>query len=452
MPLAPLKPLRRWIWRAFLQSALIPLVLVESVLIGVYLYTNESIRESQVGYLQSSALQDLDSAVRREGKVIDSRLRAIEAQVGVYRDAVAEALADRRFEPDELERQRHASTPGGVFHSRSDDGRAASFYAASTPAERQDRDKALRLSRVDPLMRSIKQADPLVAAVYFNSWDSYNRIYPYFDVLQQYPHDMDIPQYNFYYLADATHNPKRGTVWTEVYLDPAGLGWMMSAIAPVYRGDFLEGVVGLDVTVGQMLAETGNLQVPWQGYALLVGPDNAIMALPAAGEKDFGLRELTSYSYAEAVSREVLKPEDFKLDRQPGLRPLLDGMAAKPHGVVEVQLGGARAADGLERGAADWLAPAAGGGRGGYLPRDQSPGRTVPDHRLPADRRPGVLLSIVRHLDVAAFAAPERRAGRAHHRHRRHDASPGLRRTQAAGARDGHSRAGGDGRRSAACR
>ena len=308
MPLAPLKPLRRWIWRAFLQSALIPLVLVESVLIGVYLYTNESIRESQVGYLQSSALQDLDSAVRREGKVIDSRLRAIEAQVGVYRDAVAEALADRRFEPDELERQRHASTPGGVFHSRSDDGRAASFYAASTPAERQDRDKALRLSRVDPLMRSIKQADPLVAAVYFNSWDSYNRIYPYFDVLQQYPHDMDIPQYNFYYLADATHNPKRGTVWTEVYLDPAGLGWMMSAIAPVYRGDFLEGVVGLDVTVGQMLAETGNLQVPWQGYALLVGPDNAIMALPAAGEKDFGLRELTSYSYAEAVSREVLKP------------------------------------------------------------------------------------------------------------------------------------------------
>lgn len=113
MPLAPLKPLRRWIWRAFLQSALIPLVLVESVLIGVYLYTNESIRESQVGYLQSSALQDLDSAVRREGKVIDSRLRAIEAQVGVYRDAVAEALADRRFEPDELERQRHASTPAG---------------------------------------------------------------------------------------------------------------------------------------------------------------------------------------------------------------------------------------------------------------------------------------------------------------------------------------------------
>lgn len=338
MPTAPLKPLRRWIWRAFLQSSLIPLVLVESVLIGVYLYTNESIRESQVGYLQTSALQDLGSAVRREGQVIDGRLRAIETQVGIYRDAVAEALGDQRYEPDELERRRHTSTPEGVFYSRSDDGRAASFYSARTAS--QDREKALRLSRVDSLMRSIRQADPLVAAVYFNSWDSYNRIYPYFDVLQQYPHDMDIPKYNFYYLADATHNPERRPVWTEVYLDPAGQGWMMSAIAPVYRGDFLEGVAGLDVTVGQMLAEIGNLQVPWQGYALLVGRDNAIMALPAAGEKDFGLRELTSYSYAEAVSREVLKPADFKLDRQEGLRPLLDIMATRPHGVVEVQIGG----------------------------------------------------------------------------------------------------------------
>ena len=340
MPLASLKPLRRWIWRAFLQSALIPLVLVESVLIGVYLYTNESIREAQIGYLQSSALQDLDRAVRREGQVIDERLRAIEAQVGIYRDAVGEALQDSRFQPDELERMRHASTADGVFHSRSDDGRAASFYAASTPAEQQDREKALRLSRLDPLMRSIQQADPLVAAVYFNSWDSYNRIYPYFDVLQQYPHDMVIPQYNFYYLADAKHNPSRGPVWTEVYLDPAGLGWTMSAIAPVYRDDRLEGVVGLDVTVGQMLSEIGNLQVPWQGYALLVGSDNEIMALPAAGERDFGLRELTDYSYAEAVRREVLKPADFKLDRQSGLQPVLASMAKQRHGVQEVQLGG----------------------------------------------------------------------------------------------------------------
>ena len=132
MPPAPHKPLRRWIWLAFLQSSLIPLVLVESVLIGVYLYSNESIREAQIGYLQSSALQDLSSAVQREGQVIDSRLGAIEAQVTIYRDMVAAALRDTHYRPDALERQRHAQTESGIYYSHSDD---CLLYTSPSPRD-----------------------------------------------------------------------------------------------------------------------------------------------------------------------------------------------------------------------------------------------------------------------------------------------------------------------------
>ncbi|MGB4073565.1 ATP-binding protein [Pseudomonas sp.] len=340
MPRASRYPLRQWIWRAFVQSALIPLILVESVLITVYLLSNAAIRDAQIEHLQQSALDDLSAAVKREGQVIDGRLRSVEAQVQIFRDAAANALANKDFQPDALERQRHAMTDSGVFYSRSDDGRAASFYANSTPQAQQDHAKALRLSQLDPLMRSIQAANPRVAAAYFNSWDSYNRILPFFMTPEQYPHDMVIPDYNFYYLADAKHNPKREVAWTDVYLDPAGMGWMMSAIAPVYRGDFLEGVVGLDITVGQMLGEIGELDVPWQGYAMLVSRDHNIMALPSAGEEDFGLRELTEYSYAEAVRREVLKPEDFNLAKRAEMQPLLQAMAAGQGNVQEVVLGG----------------------------------------------------------------------------------------------------------------
>ncbi len=340
MPRAPRYPLRQWIWRAFVQSALIPLILVESVLITVYLLSNAAIRDAQIEHLQESALEDLSAAVKREGQVIDGRLRSVEAQVQIFRDAALNALLNQRFQPDELERQRHALTDNGVFYTRSDDGRAASFYANSTPVAKQDHAKALRLSQLDPLMRSIQAANPRVAAAYFNSWDSYNRIYPFFMTPEQYPHDMVIPDYNFYYLADAKHNPERKVAWTDVYLDPAGMGWMMSAVAPVYRGDFLEGVVGLDITVGQMLGEIGELDVPWHGYAMLVSRDHNIMALPHAGEEDFGLRELTEYSYAEAVRREVLKPEDFNLGKRAEMQPLLEAMAAGQGNVQEVMLGG----------------------------------------------------------------------------------------------------------------
>lgn len=340
MPSSSRYPLRQWIWRAFVQSALIPLILVESVLIAVYLLSNQAIRDAQIEHLQETAVKDLASAAQREGQIIDGRLRSIESLVHVYREAAYEALLDTRFQADELEHQRHAVTDSGVFYTRSDDGRAASFYANSTPLAQQDHAKAMRLSQLDPLMRSIQQANPLVAALYFNTWDSYNRIYPWFDTPAQYPHDMVIPDYNFYYLADAKHNPERKVMWTEVYLDPAGLGWMMSAIAPVYRGDFLEGVVGLDVTVGQLLGEIAELNVPWQGYAMLVSQDHDIMALPKAGEQDFGLRELTQYSYAEAVRREVLKPEDFNLAKHQDMTVLLQAMKQGDGGVQEVQLGG----------------------------------------------------------------------------------------------------------------
>ncbi|MDP2245483.1 ATP-binding protein [Pseudomonas sp.] len=340
MPRVSRYPVRQWIWRAFVQSALIPLILVETVLVTVYLLSNAAIRDAQISHLQQSAVEDLSTAVTREGHVIDGRLRAVEAQVRIFRDAATHALQNSGFQPDELEFKRHASTSNGVFYSRSDDGRAASFYANSTPPLQQDHVKALRLSQLDPLMRSIRDANPLVSALYFNSWDSYNRIYPFFMTPEQYPHDMVIPDYNFYYLADARHNPARDVVWTDVYLDPAGQGWMMSAVAPVYRGDFLEGVVGLDITVGQMLSEIGELDVPWQGYAMLVSREHNIMALPQAGEEDFSLRELTEYSYAEAVRREVLKPEDFNLGSRADMQPLLQAMASGQNGVQEVMLGG----------------------------------------------------------------------------------------------------------------
>ena len=42
MPVASVG-LRQWIWRAFAQSALIPLLLVETVLIAIYLLTNNAI-------------------------------------------------------------------------------------------------------------------------------------------------------------------------------------------------------------------------------------------------------------------------------------------------------------------------------------------------------------------------------------------------------------------------
>ena len=330
--------LRQWIWRAFARSALIPLLLVETVLIAVYLLSNGAIRDAQIDHLREVALFDLQASARQESRSIDQQLAQIGSLTELFRNLTARALLEKPATP--LSPPALATTPDGVRYSPEDRGGSAVFYANSTPLERQDLDKVARMGSLDPLMKELQQRNPLVASLYFNSWDNYNHIYPWFLTPEQYPHDMLIPHYNFYYLADARHNPGRGMVWTDVYLDPAGHGWLMSAIAPVYRGDFLEGVVGLDITVSTLLEQIGRLAVPWNGYAVLVSDDLDIMALPVPGEADFGLGELTSHAYDGAVHRERFKPEDFNLSQRPDTAPLAAAVAGQPEGMLTVELRG----------------------------------------------------------------------------------------------------------------
>lgn len=328
--------IRQWIWRAFVQSALIPLVLVETVLIAVYLLSNNAIRDSQIEHLRETAVAELQASVDLETRIIGEELQQVARTAMLLRNITARALrseAPAAHGPLVLNEQ-------GVRYSLRDNGGAASFYSAATAPQRQDMNKVARLRSLDPLMKELYISNPLIASLYFNSWDSYNHIYPWFDTARQYPPDMDIPSYNFYYLANAWHNPARKVVWTDVYLDPAGHGWMMSAVAPVYRGDFLEGVSGIDITVSGMLRQIGNLRVPWDGYMLLVSRDLNIMALPDAGEREFGLAELTEHSYDEAIRREIFKPEDFRLGRRAATSELASAMATQQQGVQRLMLDG----------------------------------------------------------------------------------------------------------------
>lgn len=330
---------QRWMWRNLLRSALIPLLLVETVLIGIYLFSNAYIRDSNIALLREQADEQLANTARLEVDVIDRQLQEVEGLTSIYQDAVTRLMQAPLPDLNELP-PGYARTDEGVLFSTQDDGSAASFYSALTPPQEQDLGKVVQLEKADPLMFSIMRNNPLVNAIYFNTWDSYNRIYPWFETQTQYPARMDIPAYNFYYDADAEHNPERGVVWTDVYVDPAGQGWMTSAVAPVYKGDFLEGVVGLDITVETIIQQILRLDIPWGGYAVLMNREGTIMALPQRGEEDFGLKELTDYSYQEAITQESFKPEQFNINKREDTRGLADAMKTDASGGITINLQG----------------------------------------------------------------------------------------------------------------
>ncbi|MCC6558844.1 MAG: ATPase [Polyangiaceae bacterium] len=336
------EPLRKLVWRAFLRTALIPLLLVELALIGAYLAANAAGKSENQAAVRALAEDALARIAVQEAALIDARLSSVAQMTTLYAGQCKDALSRPYTLPD-AQRDAYRMSPEGVFYTARDPGGSALFYSGAVPVGPAEQEKAFRTAQLDPVMRDILAASPLVVQVYLNTHDSMNRILPYFDVLTQYMPKMDIPSFNFYYEADARHDPERKAVWTDAYLDPAGKGWMVSCIAPVYRGDFLEGVVGLDVTTATIIREVLDLKLPWGGYGVLVGEDDTVLALPPAGEAAFGLEELKAQAKTDPVRADTFKPEAFKISHNPALAPLAAWMRADRRGFREIELGGKHA-------------------------------------------------------------------------------------------------------------
>lgn len=335
--------MRRWLWSSYLRSALIPLLVIELTFLGIYWVSTAIVYRENVSAVRTVSGDYLNDVARREATSIGNVLGGVAVSTEVFARQTAAAL-EGNFEPSESEKRRYALTSDGRFYTRYDNGTTASYYTGFVAAGEAQRRKVWRLAVLDPLMMDLKNSDPKIASLYFNTYDSYNRIYPYFDVLAQYPANIDVTTQNFYYEADAKNNPDRGQVWTDAYLDPAGHGWMVSSIAPVWSQTRLEGVVGIDVTLQTVIDRLLALRLPWEGYAILVDRDGEIIALPPLGEPDFGLREVVAREQAgqtkQPTAAQPSKPDSFNIFRRADTLPLARAMANADQGQVELMFDG----------------------------------------------------------------------------------------------------------------
>lgn len=170
---------------------------------------------------------------------------------------------------------------------------------------------------LDIKFKSIARRNPYAVQLYLNTKSQITRGMPFVDgeyLWLNGPEEFDmqakLEEFDFYYLADESHNPERRSVWTELYWDPAGRGWLVSSIAPVYRQDELMGVVGIDITLQKMIEKIINVQVEETGFAFLMSDSGQAIAFPERGaeflgfkdslEGDFGQNEQFSFFLTES--------------------------------------------------------------------------------------------------------------------------------------------------------
>lgn len=211
-----------------------------------------------------------------------------------------------------IDKSKYILATNGVFTKPINDGGAAVFVSGFYPVTEHIKKAVYFTEPIDPTFKAIVKKYPEIVQLYYNDQYALNRIYPFFDVLSQYEAKMNIPAYNFYYLADAKHNPKRESVWVnEPYIDPAGRGWMLSAIAPVYFSDSLVGVPGIDITINTITERY--IDDNPKSMTMIIDSTGTIVSAQESSLSILSFPPLTDHKYIETIKQDTYRKESYNL-------------------------------------------------------------------------------------------------------------------------------------------
>lgn len=296
----------------FIKFSLIPILIIEVSLIILYFSINSYISSKNIALLLKEAQSHSQTILRNEARIIEDKLSEISRTAEILQNLHQNIMLNSQTFVSNNNPQ-FAVAPNGVFYKTNKNG-SSLYYSSNTKITEKEKDKAILTEAMDVSLKSVVDTNPIVNAAYFNTWDNMNRLYPFIDkVYEQYGEHIQMEDYNFYYLADLKHNPQKKPIWTNAYLDPAGNGWMLSCVVPIYNNDFLEGVTGLDITIDTFVKNILNKELPYDANLFLVDKDGMIIAMPEKIESLLGLKELKEHLYTDSILKTISKPEEFNI-------------------------------------------------------------------------------------------------------------------------------------------
>lgn len=303
--------LEKLIYRSYLKTALTSILFIEVALIIIYFSASNNMVNESVDFILKDIKKNVYEQVSQSTSNVEHRFEDIEK--------LATILQNEHQNFFKYQNNINLENPpkfdfaeNGMYYKLENNGGSSIVVSKKTPITEKVKKKLINSELFDNTFKTIVNDEPLVVAVYFNSFDDVNRYYPFIeDTYNAFPSDIKMENYNFYYEADLKHNPEKKVVWTDVYLDPAGQGWMSSAIVPIYKDGFLEGVTGLDVTIDSMIKSFLNFKLPYEGSSFLIDKEGNIIAMTNEVEKILNLKNNPIYKYSndEKIDKTIYKKD-----------------------------------------------------------------------------------------------------------------------------------------------
>lgn len=307
------KKLENIIYKKFLKASLIPILVVEVMLLILYFSINSYISNQNIDTMLKEAKINLQEITKSEAKSINLQLKEVSKYALIlqkehehfFANPTAFALPNGKVQFD--------YSKENVFYKTTKVG-SSLYYANTTKITDKEYNKALNTEFMDINFKNIVDSNDNIVAIYFNSYDDMNRLYPFIDdVATQYGPSIKMEDFNFYYLADLKHNPEKKPVWTSAYFDPAGNGWMVSCVVPVYNKDFLEGVTGIDITIDSFVKNILSLEIPWNSKAFMIDENGVVLAMPKELETVLGIIDDTKVEKTTSITETIEKSENSNL-------------------------------------------------------------------------------------------------------------------------------------------
>jgi hypothetical protein len=254
--------------------------------------------------------------------------------------ALSGAYANASSYVPSIDKSGYRMFENGIFYSADHDINVSVIASGYFPINDSVKEVAYLTQAVDPLLVSIVSENPFVIQAWYLSKESVCRLSPAMSRHEVVP-GSDLTDYLFYNLAAPYKNFGRTKVWTkEPYVDPAGRGWMISALAPVYYNDQFCGVAGVDIAVENMIEQY--IPAAIKSRIIVIDSRGGTVWSGIQAGKVFGIPELRDHKYFEMIYQDTFRSDDYSIlkSRKRAVRKLARAILNSDKGFFELESDG----------------------------------------------------------------------------------------------------------------
>ncbi|WP_413290444.1 hypothetical protein [Bdellovibrio sp. HCB337] len=272
-----------------------------------------------------------EDQLERAKSQLNADFKALEVAIENLDTKVEEAYKNKTALIPKANKSQYKTAPTGVYYREPRLARSDVWLSAYKKQSVSAKEVLYFTESLEEDFQNTVSTNEAIVQVYYNSKDSMCKIFPPVDSVKAFDPKMIIPEFNFYYMANETHNPEKKVVWVdEPYLDPAGRGFMISGISPIYVDSNLEGVAGIDIRLATL---TDKYSRGDNEGIVLVHETGLLVSASNRASEVLNLPPFKEKVYESTVKKDTFRTDEYNLSKHkdPQIQKLLKKCLSKEH-------------------------------------------------------------------------------------------------------------------------